>query len=549
MFTAITLVTLAIGIGANTAIFSVIEAVLLKPLPYPHPEELIGVWHTAPGVNIALLNASPSMYFIYREQGQTFQDVGLWDSGSASVTGVAEPEQVPVLNVTDGILPMLGIQPANGRWFSRADDSPQGAETAMLTYGYWQGRFGGDPSVIGRRIMVDGRAREIIGVMPRDFRFLNLKPSLILPFWLNRSEVHLGNFSYQSIARLKPGITLNQASADVARLLPITFHSFPVPDGFSLKMFDQARMAPLLRPLKEDLVGDIGKVLWVLMGTIGMVLLIACANVANLLLVRAEGRQQELSVRAALGAGWGQIARELLLESVTLGILGGALGLGLAYGALRLLVSMGPANLPRLDEISIDPMVLLFTLAVSLVAGLLFGLIPVIKYATPHLSSGLRSSGRSTSQSRERHRARSVLVVFQVGVALVLLISSGLMIRTFQALRHVQPGFTEPEEIQTLRVSIPSAQVREPDRVVRMQEEMLNKMGAIPGVTSTGFMSTVPMDMDGWNDPVYAEDHVYGEGQLPPLRKYRFISPGLAKTMGLKMIGGRALRWADSNKK
>jgi len=549
LFTAITLITLAIGIGANTAIFSVIEGVLLKPLPYPHPEQLIGVWHTAPGVNITQLNMSPSMYFIYREQGQTFQDVGIWDNGSASVTGVAEPEQVPVLHVTDGILPILGIPPVIGRWFSRADDRPQGAETVMLTYGYWRGRFGGDPSVIGRRIVVDGTAREVIGVLPENFRFLDLKLSLVLPFRLNRNEVRLGNFSYQGIARLKPGVTLEQASADVARLLPISFQSFPAPEGFSMQMFEKARIAPRLQPLKQDLVGDIGNVLWVLMGTIGMVLLIACANVANLLLVRAEGRQQELAVRAALGAGWGQIARELLLESVALGVAGGVPGLGLAYAALRLLVTMRPANLPRLDEISIDPWVLLFALAISLVAGALFGLIPVFKYATPHVSSGLRSSGRNTSQSRERHRARSVLVVVQVGLALVLLISSGLMIRTFQALKHVQPGFTDPERIQTLRISIPNGQVREPDRVVRMQQDMLDKIVAIPGVSSVGFMSTIPLDSDGWHDPVYAEGHDYAQGELPPLRRYKFVSPGLFKTMGTPMVAGRELTWDDAYNK
>ncbi len=489
MFTFITLATLAIGIGANTAIFSVIEGVLLKPLPYPHPEELIGVWHTAPGVNIPLLNASPSMYFTYREQSHTFQDVALWNSGNVTVTGLAEPEQVPFLHVTDGLLPILQVQMALGRSFSRAEDTPAGPETAILTYGYWQRRFGGDPAAIGKNIVVDGTARQIIGVLPQDFRFLNLKPSLVLPYRFNRSEVNLGNFSFQAIARLKPGVTLEQANADAARMIPIWFRSFPAPEGFSLQMFEKARIAPRMQPLKQDLVGDIGNVLWVLMGTIGMVLLIACANVANLLLVRAEGRQQELSVRAALGAGWGQIARELLFESITLGLLGGVLGLGLAYAALRLLVSMGPANLPRLEEISIDPMVLLFTLAVSLAAGVMFGLIPVFKYATPHLSGGLRSGGRNSSQSRERHRARSVLVVVQVSLALVLLIGSGLMIRTFQALKHVQPGFTDPEQIQTLRISIPSAQVPEPTRVVRMQQDMIEKIAAIPGVQSVGFMS------------------------------------------------------------
>ena len=402
LFTGMTLLTLAIGIGANTAIFSVIEGVLPKPLPYPHPEELVGLWHTAMGLNIPELNMSPSLYFTYREEGRTFQDVGVWQGDSVSVTGLAEPEQVDALNVSEAVLPILGIKPLLGRTFSHKDDTAGSPETVMLAYGYWQSRFGGDASVIGRRIMVDGAAKEVIGVLPQSFRFLDRKPSLVTPFQFDRPKVTLGNFSYQGVARLKPGVTLAQADADVARMLPIDNRRFPPPPGFSAKMFEDARIGPNVRPFKKDLVGDIGNVLWVLMGTIGMVLLIACANVANLLLVRAEGRQQELAIRAALGAGSGQIARELLLESVTLGLMGGALGLGLAYGALKFLVKMGPASLPRLDDIEIDLNVLLFTLAISLVAGVLFGLIPVFKYAGPQLAGTLRGGGRTLSQSRER---------------------------------------------------------------------------------------------------------------------------------------------------
>jgi putative ABC transport system permease protein len=245
-------------------------------------------------------------------------------------------------------------------------------------------------------------------------------------------------------------------------------------------------------------VGDIGPVLWVLMGTLGLVLLIACANVANLLLVRAEGRQQELAIRAALGAGWGSIAREMLLESVTLSLAGGALGLALAYGALRVLVAKGPTTLPRLSEIAIDPLALAFTLSVSVLTGVLFGLIPVFKYAGPNLATALRGGGRSLSAGRERHRARNTLVVVQVALALVLLVGSGLMLRTFQALRHVDPGFTRPEEVQLMRVVIPEEQVKEPVRVMRLQNEMLDKLAAIPGVTSVAFTSSAPLE--GFNN-------------------------------------------------
>jgi len=292
-------------------------------------------------------------------------------------------------------------------------------------------------------------------------------------------------------------------------------------------------------------VGDIGNVLWVLMGTICAVLLIACANVANLLLVRAEGRQHELAIRSALGAGKLRIARELLLESVSLGLLGGVVGIGLAYAALRLLVAMGPSQLPRLEEISIDPLVLLFTLAVSLVAGILFGLIPVFKYAGPRLESALRQGGRTASDGRERHRARSALVVVQVSLALVLLISSGLMIRTVRALKQVQPGFIQPEQVLTLHVSIPEAAVAKPDQVVRTYNDMLEKVAAVPGVTSVSLTNSVTMDGYTDNDPIFAADKVYADEKIPALRRYKFISPGSFKTMGNPLLAGRDVTWAD----
>jgi predicted permease len=546
LFTSVTVATLAIAIGANAAIFSVLDCVLLKPLPYPHPEELVGLWHTAPGVNIMDLNSAPFLYFTYREEGRTFRDVGLWTERAASVTGLAEPERVTVLRVTDGVLPLLGVPPLLGRVFSRQDDQAGRPPTVILSHGYWQTKLGGDPGVVGKRLTIDGEAREIIGVMPRHFRFLDVKSALILPMQLDRAKVLLGQFSYQSVARLKPGATIAQANADAARLLPISFDRFPAPPGFNKKMFEEARLAPRLRPFKQDLVGDVGSVLWVLMGTIVLVLLIACANVANLLLVRVEGRQQELAVRVALGANWGRIARELLLESVTLGLAGGVIGLGIAYGLLRLLVFLAPANLPRLDAIALDPAALLFTFVTSLLAGLLLGLIPVVKYAAPHVATGLRSSGRSSSASRERHRARNGLVIVQVALALVLLVGSGLMVRSFRALRDVQPGFARPEEVLTLRISIPEAQVKEEEAAARMQQAIQDKVAALPGVTSAGLGTGIPLDDDGWHDPVYAEDRVYSEGQIPTLRLFRFVAPGFLRTMGTPLVAGRDLTWSDA---
>jgi putative ABC transport system permease protein len=546
MFTAISLVTLAIGIGANASIFSVIEGVLLKPLPYPHSEQLIGLWHSAPGVNIEQLNMAPSLYFIYREQSRVFQDVSIWQPDTSSVTGLAEPEEVPVLVATNRLLPILGVEPSLGRGFTPSDDDPKSARTVILTDAYWKSRFGGDRGVLGRRIMIDGDAAGVIGVLPPSFQFMDLKFSMLLPLRFDRSEVRLGNFSFRGVARLKPGVTLAQASADVARMIPMAIEQFPEPPGISAKMFEDARIGPNLRFLKDDLLGDIGNTLWVLMGTVGIVLLIACANVANLLLVRADGRRQELAIRAALGAGWGRIARELLLESLLLGVAGGALGLALAYAALRALAASGLEHLPRIENISIDPWVLAFTLAISLAAGLIFGLIPVFKYARPHLSNTLRGGGRSLSQSKDRHRARSVLVVVQVALALVLLVSSGLMIRTFQALRHVEPGFTNARAVQTLRISIPDTQVKEPERVIRMEQAIVDKIAGIGGVSSVAVTTAVPMDGQNSNDPIYAEDHVYREGSIPPIRRYKFISPGYASTMGNRLIAGRDLTWTDT---
>jgi predicted permease len=546
MFTVVTLITLAAGIGANTAVFSVIEGVLLKPLPYPEPSRLVGVWHTAPAFNIPELNMAPSNYFVYREQNRTFEDLGLYQGDSVSVTGGAEPEHVSAVDVTDATLPILGIAPMLGRLFNRTDTAPESPDTVILTYGYWQRRFGSDRSIIGRSMVMDGKSHTIIGVMPQTFHFLDWQdPALILPVRLDRNKTYLGSFNYEGVARLKPGITLAQANADVARMLPMVWSSFPAPPGFSVDLFKQAHIGANVRPLMRDVVGDIGTLLWILMGSIGMVLLIACANVANLLLVRTEGRQQELSIRAALGASWRRIAGELLFESVVLGLLGSVLGLALAYGALRLLVAAAPAGLPRLNDIGIDVPVLVFALAVSLFAGLLFGSIPVLKYAGARMGTGLRE-GRTLSQSRERHRARNTLVVVQVGLASVLLICSGLMIRTFRRLTQVDPGFAQPKDVQTFRLGIPDTEVKDEEPVVRMEEAMLRKIAPIPGVSSVAISTSVPMDDNKWTDVLFANDKRYAEGQLPPLRRFKFVSPGFFHTLGIPLIAGRDFTWAET---
>ena len=551
MFTVVGLLTIAIGIGANAGVFSVVNSVLLKPLNYPKAEELVALHQTAPGAagladfeNGLLL--SPSMYFTYAEQNRTFQSLGVWVTGTANVTGLAEPEQVRAAYVSDGLFQALGTPPEVGRWFSAADQIPRGPETVMLSYGYWQRRFGGDRAVIGRNMMVDSRPREVVGVMPKGFQFVDADFDLVGPLAFERGKLILAGFGFHGIARLKPGATIADANADITRMLPIWMDSWSNGPGTNPHVYETWKITPILRPLKQEVIGNVGELLWVVMGTIGLVMLIACANVANLMLVRVEARQQELAVRAALGAGWTRIVRGLLVESVILGLMGGVIGIGLAYAGVRFLVTIGPANLPRLDEISIDVRTLGFTLVLSVVSGLLFGLIPALKYAGPRTSFALRSAGRTISASRERYRARNFLVVGQVAMALVLLVSAGLMIRTFEALRTVEPGFTDAQHLQLMRISIPDSLIQEPERVTRIQHGILDKLAATPGVKSAAFASEMPMEgFDSAWDEIFAEDKVYSADLIAPLRLYKYVSPGFLRTAGTKLVAGRETTWSE----
>jgi predicted permease len=551
VFTAVGLLTIAIGIGANAAVFSVVNSVLLKPLNYPKAEELVALHQTAPGAagladfeNGLLL--SPSMYFTYAEQNRTFQSLGVWVTGTANVTGLAEPEQVRTVYVSDGVLQALGTPSKVGRWLSEADQNPHGPQRVVLSYGYWQRRFGGDPGVIERSITMDSRPREIVGVMPQGFQFIDADFDVIVPTAFDRAKVIQAGFGFHGIARLRPGATLAAANADITRMLPIWMDSWSNGPGENGHYYEKWKITPRVRPLKQEVIGNVSELLWVVMGTIGLVMLIACANVANLMLVRVEARQQELAVRSALGAGWTRIVRGLLVESVMLGLMGGVLGVGLAYACVSFLVAMGPANLPRLNEISIDARTLGFTLILSVLSGLLFGLLPALKYAGPRTSLALRSAGRTLSASRERHRARNLLVVGQVAMALILLISAGLIIRTFEGLRTVEPGFADAQHLQLLRISIPDSLVREPERVTRTQNAIIDKLAAIPGVKSAAFVSAMPMEgFDSAWDEVFAKGIVYSDPTMAPMRLYKYVSPGFFQTAGTRLLAGRDMTWAD----
>jgi len=551
-FASTVLLTLAIGIGANTAIFSVINSVLLKPLPYPDSGQLVALDLDAPGTGGLATNSnglllSPSMFLTFAEHNKSFQSMGIWAQRTSNVTGVGQPDYVQTAVLSDGVLQTLQAQPVLGRWFSIADQDPHGAKTVMLSYGYWQRRLGKDPAVIGRSIQVDAETREIVGVMPRNFRLVDREFDLLLPLALDRAELKMPPFGYDGIARLKPGVSLAQADTDIAHLLTVWMDSWSNGPHTNPHYYEKWKIAPNFRQLKDQVIGNVGSVLWVVMATVGLVMLIASTNVANLLLVRAESRQQELAIRTALGAGRWRTARELLLESVSLGLFGGVLAVGVAYAGLRLLTAIGPADLPRMSEISLDASSLGFTLLLSILCGLLFGSIPVFKYARADASTVLPGTNRTSSASRAHHRSSNVLVVAQVAMALVLLVSALLMIRTFVALRSVDPGFKDAAHVQTMDIWIPELLAPDPHTVARMQNNIANRLEAIPGVKSVGFGAGVPMDGDDPNwDQLGVEGKIY-EGGDSPLRLYNYVSPGYFQSLGTHLVAGRDFNWDDLN--
>jgi predicted permease len=551
-FTFAAVVTLAVGIGATTAIFSVVYSVLIKPLPYPNADELVRLRHSAGG-NLGGADFEPTMYFTYRDENRTFASIGLWQNGSAILTDRGEPERLRAILVTQGTLQALGVQPMLGRWFTEGEHGPSGdgPMPVILSELFWQRRFGGDAAVIGRQLTMDSKPAQVVGIMPRGFNFLDMAPppDLILPVQVDRSALAItGGWSYQGLARLRPGITPDQARADMERMLPIWREVWPLPPipGVTRETLASFKFVPLVRPLKDDLVGSVASMLWVLLGSIGVLLLVACANIANLMLVRADSRRQELAVRAALGAGPARIARELLVESLMIGAIGGVLGLLLAYLGLQALVSMGPSNLPRLQEIGVYAPVLAFTVGVSLASTLVFGSITALKSAL-HIDTSSTFAARGASASRQRSVTRSALVVVQVALALVLVVSAALMIRTFQSLRDVAPGFADPATIQTARIWLPTPLMADPERYTRIQHEILDEIAALPGVASAGFASGLPMEgVIGFSrSPIVIEGQSATAGDLPPAYANKFVSPGYFEAMRTRIIAGREITWQD----
>jgi predicted permease len=546
-FTVLAVLTLAVGIGANAAIFSVVNAVLIRPLPYSEPERLVGIWHTAPGLGMDQFEHSDATYLLYRENNRALEDFGIYWEGSVTLTGGDQPERVGASGVTASVFSTLAVPPVLGRGFAEADERPGAEPVAVLSHALWQSRFGGSPSALGETLRMDGVSRRVVGVMPEGFRYPSPETELWLPMTIDPAALRETDFNYQAVGRLRPGTSPEQAAKDLSALvwrIPEEFKGGDITRG----MIENSKLAVLVHPLRDDVVGDVERVLWILLGSVGLILLIACANVANLFLVRAEGRQREVAVRTALGASRGAIARVFLAESLALALLGGALGLGLAAAGVRLLVRLEPQGIPRLAEIGVDARVLGFTVLLAIASGLLFGAFAVLRYGSPKLVPALKEGGRGGTAGRGRLRARGVLVAAQVALALILLIASGLMIKSFQKLRGVAPGF-DPSGVLTLRLSLPEAEYPDSPATARFVQQLLERLNAVPGVTSAGTVNLLPLAGGGSNSGHVIEDHPLPPDTVPPILGTRFASPGYFEAMGIPVLEGQSFERIDPSRR
>jgi len=542
-FTLVAVLTLALGIGANAAIFTVVHSILIRPLPYPDQDALVVPQHTAPGMGVTDVPHSEATYLIYAQDNRVFQAIGVYRQDALNLTGGQEPERVPAVRATHEVLSILGAVPQVGRLTNEEDDLPGSLPVAILTQEIWQRRYGADPSVVGRTIQLNGVSHEVVGILPAGFRFMRPEAEIFVPARFDRAEPDEGSFDMTGIARMKDGVTMDAVRADMARMIRL------MPERYSgdinQAMLDQIGFAPRVVTLKEATVGDVSRTLWIILSAVGFVLLIACANVANLFLVRAEGRQREVAVRTALGASGRDMARYFLTESLTLGLVGGIGGLLLAWAGTRALVAFGPENLPRVSEISMDLSAILFTLGISLLAGLLFGLVPVLKYRTPQMASGLKEGGRGGSAGKERHRVRNTLVVSQMAMALVLLVGSGLMIRSFQALRNVDPGF-DPLGVLTLRITLPDASYPGAEDRVAFYERLQESLAGLPGVVGVGAGSGLPLAGGVNRSGTWFEDFPITADEVPDVIETNRVTAGFLETMGARLLEGRTLDAFDA---
>ena len=538
-FFAVAALTLALGIGANVAIFTVVHSVLLEPLPYPESDRIVLVRHHAPGLNLPDLENSAGTIEFYRESATKIGRMAAVDDRTRNLAGLTRPDRVTMVQVTPEYFDVFATRPALGRPFEESDVAGGAAPVLILLEPAWRARFGGDASVIGKTVLVDGASTEIVGVMPRGFVWHDADAVALMPLQLDPQR-SFGTFGRAGYARLAPGATLEEARQEISDLQRRITERFP---EVTREFLDQAGWSVTVRPMKELLTEDIRTALWILLGTVGLVLLIAGANVANLFLVRAESRQREVAVRSALGAGPRRLATVFLAESLVLSGVGGGGGVLIAWAAVRTLVARGPSELPRLHEVGMDATVLGFALLLTIVATVLLALVPLGRFAGSISASALREGGRGNTAGRERHLVRQVLIAGQVALALVLLVGSGLMLRSAMRLRAVDPGF-DAAGVLTVAVSPGRGASRTAD--VIFYQRVLDALAALPGVDATGAANSLPLELEGLNgSSFHVQSRPRTDDQLPPVAMYAAVTPGFFETLRVPLVTGRMLERRD----
>jgi predicted permease len=532
------------------AIFALVNGVLLSPLPYRDAGRLVAAWHELRGVSLAKAEQTSATYLTYKKLARSIEGIGVFQNGAVNVAdarGGVDPQRINASWFSADLIPTMGVTPLLGRTFTDAEDMPNGASVVVISEGMWRSRFAADPGVLGRTLEVNGRTREIVGVMPQRFRFPTARTELWLPLQLDPNAEFAGGFNYQAIARLRPGMSVAGAARDFVSVLPRIVELSPnmAPGVSTQLLLDQAKPVPFLVPLKEDVTGGIAKTLWIVAAAAGLVLLVACANVSNLILVRADARQRELAVREAIGAGRGRVLAHFLAESAVVAAIAGAIGTGLATLAIRVLVRSGPADIPRLAEVHVDGTTILFAIAISALVALVCSVIPALRLGRMHLSIALREGGRGGTASRAQQRVRGALVAAQIALALVALGGSGLLIRTFMGLNAVRPGF-DADNVATFWVSLPSARYPNDTAVSRFYTQLLDRVAGLPGVQAAGITSRLPLLQYGMNlNPFYPEGDASYATKIPPLQIYAATDGNYFRTMGIPLVAGRTFRRLD----
>ncbi len=541
-FTLLSILTLALGLTAATAIFSVVNGVLLEPLPYPEADELVMVGHSAPGIDLTRLGISIGLYKHYRDHADTLRGIGLVRGASLSLTPEGgTPRQLRGWRVTPGFFGILGVSPVGRAWL--AEEGLPGADPVVILSDELRRRsFGDAADVLGREIDLDGVAHEVVGVMPPGFEIFDRETEILVPLVVDPENQDIGNFNSRGIARLREGTSVAVAATELQQTAARLEEIFP--DQNAASVLANSDFFVRVETLRETVVGDVETSLWIVLGGVALVLLIACANVANLFLVRAEGRQQEIAVRLALGAGRRDLILSAMVESLLLSLAAGVVGLAGAAAAVRSLVGLGPQNLPRLGEIGVDDRAVAVCAALTIVTGVAFGLISGWN-RTRDLAVVLKDGGRASTGGRERHRARFLLVGAQIALALVLLVCSGLMVRSFLRLSAVDPGF-ESEGILTAGLSLPATSYESDAEIASFYQRLTERVTSLPGVVSAGAISYLPLQGTVWSQGYSLEDFPTESGGLPPVFSSFNVTPGALETLGIRLLSGRMLTRADA---